>query len=206
MKKLLTTTLAICLSFSVLLAQKYHPATLQMKDGSVREALMEFPPSHHKYFFVKSNEDAKKEKISEAEVEKVEFPDSENGSVYEFARVHSVRMGRVSKNPYWMLKVEDGPASLYLVGSSMMTGGANFHKVTDMSYYVMREGEKGATWIGTEFVSGAIGLGVDKQFRKYSSEYFSDRPDLVERIQNKEWEINQALELIKEYNKLISSK
>lgn len=188
--------LLLCCSLSVY-AQKFYPATLYYKDGKTATYFVKVPLSGPSVQ-AKAGEKGKKEKIDSELLKRVEV-DVEGEKVdYHYLLMNVA--GR-ARNKQWLQVLEAGPVTLYGVGSSMMTTGPQRHKVEEVTYYARRTKEEAATFLGLDFVSGAMGVGVDKQFRKYAGEYFSDYKALAERIENKEFKISDAVLLVQEYNK-----
>ncbi|MDR0659415.1 MAG: hypothetical protein LBG19_01150 [Prevotellaceae bacterium] len=61
--------------------------------------------------------------------------------------------------------------------------------------YCMRPGESEATLL---FIEG--GVGMEAQFRKVAAEYFGDYPELVKKIEDKEYKREDIVEIIEDYN------
>lgn len=182
------------------------PAILEYSDGHTAKMLVKTEPPSGKYILAKADEDAKKEKIKSNLLERLIFEvEEEDDVVYE---QHSSKLIKKVRDKHWMQVVINGPVSLYITASSMsMTrGNAMMHTVNDVTYYARRTDEDYATYIGMDFTSGAMGIGVDKHFRKYAGEYFSDYPELAERIENKEFKVSDVEKLVEEYNTWASNK
>ena len=195
-KQLLLLLLILCCScYSY--AQKFYPATLYFKDGKTAKYLVKTPLSGE-FVMAQAEEKGKKEKISSDLLKHVEEDVKDIGKVVSHYLPLNVA-GKV-KNTQWLQVLEEGSVTLYGLGGSMMTTGPQRHKVEDITYYARRKNEEAATFLGLDFVSGAMGVGVDKQFRKYAGEYFSDYPELAQRIENKEFKISEAVEVVQAYN------
>ena len=196
-KQLLLSLLLVCFGLSGY-AQKFYPATLHYADGKTATYLVKVPLAGA-FVVAKADEKGKKEKISSDLLKQVAV-DGEEGEKIDYHFLPLNIAGKV-KNKQWLQVLETGPVTLYGVGGSMMTTGPQRHKVEDVTYYARRTKEEAATFLGLDFVSGAMGVGVDKQFRKYAGEYFSDYQALATRIENKEFKISEVLLVIQEYNK-----
>lgn len=195
-KQLLLVMLLLCCSLSIY-AQKFYPATLYYKDGKTATYFVKVPLSGPSVQ-AKAGEKGKKEKIDSELLKRVEV-DMEGEKVdYHYLLMNVAGKAR---NMQWLQVLEAGPVTLYGVGSSMIMPGTPRHKVEEVTYYARRTKEEAATFLGLDFVSGAMGVGVDKQFRKYAGEYFSDYKALAERIENKEFKISDAVLVVQEYNK-----
>lgn len=175
MKKLILAAFTLVLGFSAVYGQDFLPATVEYKDGTKAELLFRYPYTNHTNFVVKQTKESKKEKILQKDVERVIFKGSEETG----PRVLVMQGRKISGytfKPVWMFEISKGTVTLYAVGGASIAGSVSTgtHTVTDIWYFVKREGETDATCLGTEFISGAIGIGEDKKFRRYASEYFSD--------------------------------
>jgi hypothetical protein len=188
-------------------AEDFEPAKLQFADGKERTGLIKVSSIQEMKLVFKASEKADKEKISLDELSRIIIPQKE-GEAVEYVPVYHVTLGGgKSKSPMWVQVLVKGPVTLYAKGGSMMTkGGANFHEVNDVMFLTKRDGEEAATWVGTYFTSGAIGINVNKTFRKHAGKYFADYPELATRIENKEFEILQLPAVVEEYNKWKSTK
>lgn len=69
----------------------------------------------------------------------------------------------------------------------------------DVFFLARRPDETCASMI-SHLVSGAQIIGKEKRFRNVSSRYFSDQPELVKRIKNKEFKSDEVEKLIEAYN------
>lgn len=78
--------------------------------------------------------------------------------------------------------------------------GAFTHNVNDITFYAIRANEEAASYLGMYFTSGAMGINVNNTFRKLTSSYFADYPELVQRIENKEFKILEVPAVITAYN------
>ena len=61
-------------------------------------------------------------------------------------------------------------------------------------YYLLREGEDQVTHLGSTDI-------FSKNFKKAGSDYFADCPELVEKIQNKEYKKKHLEKVVRYYNK-----
>lgn len=127
MKKLFVVLLMLC-SF-VANAQKFQPAKLVFTNGKSITGLAKAPTAADKYIIMKRDEKAPKEKISSDELTKIILTE-EGSEPLEYVREYSAINGKKSANPLWMQVIVSGPATLYGLGSAMMTtrGGSFGHE------------------------------------------------------------------------------
>ncbi len=92
-------------------------------------------------------------------------------------------------------QIEKGRLTLYIpLGdyhwTAKMTTEANTHHTySNNNYYVAKKNEE-----------IAVSLESGKKFKKTASKYFSDCPDLVAKIQSKEYKKRDIVEIVKFYN------
>ena len=200
MKKLFTLFLLLGCAVLNTYAQKYLPATLHFTDGRTTQMLVKATPPAGNKVIVKADESAKKEKILSEQLSKIIFEVEESDPVvYE---QHPLTIAGRVRDKQWVQVLVSGPVSLYGQGGSMgMMRGGMPHTVTDITFYARRNTEEHASFLGVHITSGAMPIGYNKQFRKFAGEYFSDYPELVARIENKEFKVSEAIQLVQEYNK-----
>lgn len=200
MKKLFTLFLLLSCAVLNTYAQKYLPATLHFTDGRTAQMLVKATPPAGNQVFAKADERAKKEKIPSEQLSQIIFDVEESDPVvYE---QHPLNLAGRIKDKQWMQVLVNGPVTLYGQSGSMgMMRGGMPHTVTDITFYARRKTEEHASFLGVHITSGAMPIGYNLQFRKFASEYFSDNPELVARIENKEFKVSEAIQLVQEYNK-----
>lgn len=182
-------------------AQKYLPATLHYTNGHTAKMLLKAAPPEGKSVTAKADEKAKKEKIASELLTKIVFDvEDSDPVVYE---QHSLDLAGRIRDKQWVQVLVNGPTFLYGQGGSMgMMRAGMPHSVTDVTFYARRSTEVHASFLGVHITSGAMPIGYNKQFRKFAGKYFSDSPELLERIENKEFKVSEAIQLVQEYNKL----
>ncbi|MBJ6118883.1 hypothetical protein JAO76_11805 [Pontibacter sp. BT310] len=136
----------------------------------------------------KATESGSKEKISSDGLSRIVFPQKDGEpALYESVYLKTIT-GKKSKEPAWLQKLMDGPATLYCGGARMSFQQGSFtHNVTDISFYAIRANEEAASSLSVYFTSGAVGININNTFRKLASAYFADYPELVKRIEAKEF-------------------
>ncbi|MBC5774684.1 hypothetical protein H8S95_11475 [Pontibacter sp. KCTC 32443] len=204
MKKLFTLILLACTITAF--AQDFQPGKLIFANGKEMTGLVKTSSVQEENVVFKATDSAAKEKINRAELSKVTFPQKDSDAVV-YVPVHTVTYGRKSKEPYWLQVLIEGPVTLYGHGATMsFNRGGMPHNVSDVTFYAKRTDEKEATWVGMHFTSGAMGVNVQNTFRKQSALYFADYPELVTRIENKEFKVTDLPVIVTEYNKWKSAK
>jgi hypothetical protein len=189
-------------------AEDFQPAKLQFADGKEKTGLIKVSSIQEVNLVYKASEKADKEKIKLDELSRIIIPQKE-GEAAEYVPEYFINPmnGKKSKDPVWVQVLLKGPATLYAQGGGMMTTrGGQAHQVTDVTFYIKRTGEEGGTWVGAYFTSGAMGINIDKTFRKHAGKYFADYPELATRIENKEFKILEVPAVVEEYNKWKTSK
>jgi hypothetical protein len=200
MKKLCTLFLFLICCVVNSYGQKYLPATLHYNDGHSAKVLLRATPPSGKKVVAKASEDAKKEKIASELLKQIVFEVEDSEPViYE---MHSLDLAGRIRDKQWVQVMASGAITLYGQGGEMgmMRAGAP-HSVTDITFYARRNTEEHASYLGAHITPGAIPIGYNKQFRKFAGRYFSDYPALAERIDNKEFKVSDAIQVVEEYNK-----
>lgn len=194
-------TIVLMLFSTTLFAQDFQQATITFKDGKEKTGLVKASSVGEKNIVYKATESGSKEKITSDELSKIIFPQKDaEPAVYEPVYLKTLT-GKKSQEPTWLQKLMDGPASLYCSGGRMsFQQGAFTHNVNDITFYALRSNEEAASNLGVYFTSGAIGININNNFRKLASAYFTDYPELVKRIEAKEFKILDVPAVITAYN------
>lgn len=188
-----------------LLGQKYQKGTILFKNGTTLNCLLK-PPSDpsDKKIETKVSENAEKVSYKSEELKSLTFHTADTTS-YEFVW-ESTKKITGGLDYGWLYVYLKGYTTLYgssqgfkvnKKGELMLTGTSMGHSNPDFGFYARRPGENYVTMIG---IYSAATFGIDNYFRKASSKYFSDNPELVKRINNKEFELTDILNLVTEYN------
>ncbi|OKL41019.1 hypothetical protein [Pontibacter flavimaris] len=196
MKTLFTLVLLFC--GTIVFAQDFQQANVLFADGKELTGLVKASSVGEKSIMYRAAEaGSKNEKISSSELSRIYF--TLDSAAYE--PVYLMFNGKKRKEPTWAQKLMEGPVSLYAKGSRMSFQRSGFnHNVDDISFFTKRTDEAGASMVGMYFSSGAIGINVNRTFRKLAGEYFADYPELAARIENKEFEILEIPAVVTAYN------
>jgi hypothetical protein len=186
---------------TTIFAQDFQQATITFKDGKEKTGLVKASSVGTYNIIFKPTESGSKEKISSNELSRIVFPQKDaEPALYEPVYLLTIT-GKKSKEPTWLQKLMDGPVSLYCSGGRMsFQRGAFTHNVNDITFYAIRKDEEAASNLGVYFTSGAMGININNNFRKLASAYFADYPELVKRIENKEFKILEVPAVITAYN------
>ncbi len=194
--KLRLYVFAIVISFLCLSCGLTNKAVLYFNDGTIKTGLGEIV-SHDQVKF--KTENTKAEKFDFSDLEKVEIQSGDEKNTYVYIKVkendtkkvlQQVSLGKV--NLY--KKVTEG----HMVGAPMSSGGgapmmSSGYSYSISNYYVRKTNEIEATHLGSTLL-------FSKNFKKAASEYFSDCPTLVNKIQNKEFKKRHIEKVVTFYN------
>ncbi len=202
----------LCLLFVSVnsIAQKLHNGKLYFVDGKTVDALVSIPkdPGDKKIEYKLKESDAKMT-ISSGKLKALTIR-IDDSTQYEFAREAAKKATSKTKfkvlDTAWLTVLEKGPATLYAGGQAfrvskrgelVIRGSWKGGVPPDTHFFLKRDGEDNAMWVGFYSPSTAM---LDVTFRYWTERYFSDYPQLAERIKNKEFKILQIAEVVRIYN------
>lgn len=188
-------------------AKKYYPATVFYTTGGKATMLVVSPEYlQENQVLVKSTEQAKAEKLDGTTIAKIIYQ-VENSDPVTYLRERFIVMGKAKDSHMWVQELLCGHASLYVKGGGMVITRAGApHNIEDVTFYAKRKGEEGITYLGEYIVSGAFNVGATALFIKHAKAYFGDCPQLVTKLENKHYKVQEALAVVEDYNKLKQSK
>jgi len=203
MKNILILLLIVpCIVFG----QKYQKGTILFKNGKTLTCLLK-PPSGpaDKKIETKLSDDAGKVSYKSEELKTITIP-TKDSAAYEFAWMPSKKILSDGLDYGWLFVILKGYATLY--GSSdgykinrngelIEIGRSGGFSSPEFGFYTHRPGENYVTLIGV-YSPGTFGL--NNYFRKMSSKYFNDSPEIVKRINSKEFKIGDIRLVVQEYN------
>ena len=202
MKNLLTTLFLFAFSIVANAAEKYGYGKLVLIDGTSRIGLVETKLGNDFVLF-KSSEDSAPEKIASEKIKAVAYlkDDKKTTEVeYDYIKVY-LGWGQKRISDYgWYQVVERGIATLFVRSTTMRGSIYNNTTAGFLDYFVIREGEPAAKMIAN--VSGANN---NQTFRAKAPLYFSDYPELAEKIKSKEYTWKDLIPVVREYNKWAAS-
>lgn len=204
MKNLFAVLFLFTFSVTANAEDKYDNGRLIFTDGTSRTGWVEtFMGADFIRF--KSSKDSQPEKIASEKIKTISYLNDDNKSIeveYDRIKVYlGWKQNRISKFG-WYRVVERGIATLYIKGTVMQGSMGNPNsKAGFQDYFVIRDGEPAAKMIAN--ISGANN---NQTFRAKAPLYFSDYPELVEKIKSKEYKWKDLVTSVKEYNKWAESK
>ncbi|MFP5470566.1 MAG: hypothetical protein ACLGGV_03145 [Bacteroidia bacterium] len=194
MKNLLITLSLILVTLTTF-SQDYYPIEITYKDGTVKIGEAKFLVSlNDKKIFFKNNGE---EEILSDELKSITY--KIDGRIVVFDRLptyYGLKHNKIGPESWLEVKVK-GFATLYIVKAAVshMAGGSKTGGVfTD--FYCYREGEAAA-----KLISSVGDAANNSTFKLFAAKYFSDYPELSEKIKSKVYKYDQIIEVVEEYNK-----
>ena len=186
MKQLITIILLVL--FSGTIYAQYTQVEVTMKDGSKREGFAKIPSFTTNNISFKTEELDKAQSIKSKDIKILVF-NTDNGIVeMEFLYCRTNETVAIVVEWGWITVVSRGTVTTY-TGELPNVAGAR-RSGNDTFLYCHREGEK--------YAEAVPGIGFSGKMAKY----FSDYPELSEKIKEKEdgYKFNDIKEIIAEYN------
>jgi hypothetical protein len=187
---------ALCSIYSF--GAKYVPATLVKIDGEKIECLVQDFKLDAKKLKYKEVQNAKSVTIQSVELQRVIIHYSDGDMVLDYLKYigySSFLRGKdkVAKKPMWMQLIVSGPCSLYTYTVITKQNGATF---VDHWYACQKQDEDLPRIVGAK----ASGITLFDPTPKVLSNYFSDYPELAEKIKTKQYTTKNMVEIVNEYN------
>jgi hypothetical protein len=191
----------------LLFGQKYHTGTLVFKNGKTLKCMLR-PPSRpdDNRIETKTSESADKVIYKSEELKSLTIA-TEDSTVYEFVNEKFKKMFG-GLDDAWLVVMLKGYATLYggsdgfkinKKGGLVLTSTSYGPSTPDFGFYARRPGEDYITMIG---LYSPATLGLNNFMRKACSKYFSDSPELVKKINDKKFKLEDITILVSEYNAL----
>lgn len=196
MKKTLLFTLLLLL-FSNIYSQ--NKLSIELKDGTVLEGLGRIKVDETILF--KKSEDAEKEIYNYKTVKKLIIYSDKLKQVYEYKVVQdsggvgSIKLIEIIKTGKVTLYQDYASGVTY---GSNMSGSYGFTSYSKTTYYISKNGSDVVTNL-------RIGNTYSKRFKKIAKRYFSDCPDLLEKINSKFFKRYGIHAVVEYYNKSCTS-
>ncbi len=175
----------------------YYPVKILFKDGKVITGLAAMPDPGDRQVIYKKGEKDEKEKIESEVIKTISFYIEKDTVEMEQIHIISLLTKKAGKTPYWVSVWERGYCTLFYgvkEGGSFTTHGNIIS--SDRIWYCQRIGEEAAT-----VISLIGGINKNTAFKSYAPKYFSDYPELVEKINSKAYTYENVMDVVKEYNK-----
>ncbi|PIB30619.1 hypothetical protein [Maribacter sp. 4G9] len=184
-------TLQLILLFSTAGIAQKAPVKLFYQDGSSITGEGKLKKDQVKFW---KSDGSKAEKIDITSLERVTFRYRAGDKTYLPVEV------REREYPLVLQLLEEGSVSLYrdymtvmyMSGMGMPGSAPVMNSNSIVDYYVRREGQPAEHLASNQLFS--------KNFKKAASQYFEDCPELVQRIQNHEYQKRDIQEVVSYYN------
>jgi hypothetical protein len=183
--------------------QKLYKGNLLLENGSKVEGMIKIPTEYDKKVTIKKEGESKKEKIASDQIKKITL--DFNGEQIYFVRESVENTFGKKVGPFWYQMLIEGYASLYVGGGHVYSNHKTGANVSDVSYYAKRPNEEIMSVIGVYF-KGAFTVGKNTSFRISAAKYFEDSPEILAKINNKEYGLDDVAKLIEDYNNWKKSK
>lgn len=194
MRKLIISTFLI-FTFQIISASVYTTCKLIMSDNSEKFGQAMKPNMLDKTIkFVSEN--SQQITFKSDEIQSIEF--TENGKFVRYERVLTYRNysnKNINKTKSWLKVEKSGYVTLYFGFQQ----GINSPSMN--LWYCLRNDEKVAYFISMTYSGGlTMTVGTGSTFIKNASFYFSDYPELVNKIKVKEYKFNDLGTIVDVYN------
>lgn len=198
---------ALLVSFTITAQKKgYVKAKVIFNDGTVKEGhIKPMKSAVDKSLIFMADEDSDKEKLPTADLKEFSILDENGSHRYLKRKSYNYKKTKINDTEFWVQELVKGKAFLYASytpDSRIYTGQGAAHGMPgDITFYGMKEGDEAISVIGIHFV-GAFNVNTNNTFRKLASDFFKNDPEILARIEGKEWKVVECVTLFEEYNKL----
>lgn len=207
MKRLVAVFLFVLVGSSVW-AQRYIPAEIEMNDGTIRTGNAQSVLETNKKIRLRTTDSGVGEPIPYGDIKRVTYYFTNDTSTYVRLSYYAAIKSKKLMHDGWFELIQPGYVSIYLVrvslgGGTMMNAVGNMQTTPAANfkdYYAYRVGDPGARPI-----SSVASLNSNATFKMYAPIYFSDYPELAEKIKNKEYTYKDLLEVTTIYNDWIAA-
>jgi len=190
-------------------AQRYVAAELVLNDGTVKTGFAQSVLETNKKIRFKTTEKGANESISHTDLKRAAYFFTKDTSVFERLSYYTTIKSNKLLHNGWFELIQRGYVSIYLVRASL-GGGTTMNASGSMQssapakfkdYYAFKEGEPGGRQ-----VSSVASLNSNAVFKKFAPIYFSDYPELAEKIKMKKYTYEDLLEVTNVYNAWYAAK
>lgn len=186
MKQILIITLLLVAFNSY---AKYYPGTLTFKNGKSRDGFIDSNLGNV-ILFKGWMEAPQPEEISAASIKTVWIKTNAGHKMNEYHYL-LVDKSKDGSSWMWLKQVEKGGVTLF-VYETLLPQDDGSDKAEVLYFYCLREGKEMAKLIATR--------NNNLFFISKASEFFADKPELVEKIQSKQYTWENVQELVYAYN------
>jgi hypothetical protein len=198
MKKLLFIILVLFLTPSAWAVS--YPGKIIFTNGEIVEGMVQYPTKgSERTISFRKDKKSKKVNYKGEEIRTLLFPLEKGGQIEIDYKMVITGLKFNTLTPVWLPVVKRGPATLYRLEITGRNSNGTFF--VDISWYIFRSGEIGASKISW---TGFIG-GNNAYFKKYAPEYFSDYPELAKKIEEKEYKYDDLVKVVEEYNQWVEN-
>lgn len=201
---------------NILFANKFQKGTIVLENDEIREGYVIIPKScSEKNIFFKPDMNSNEEKIPSIQIKAISAQ-SIDGKIYDFERQYTgYKPGKKSKQKEWLFVCLKGYVNLYissLIYESDKNGDVHVvdsyvatRDLPTFNYYLKKKNEEVALLFAITSPSPTM-FGLNSMLRKNAAIYLSDHPDLVKRIENKEFTHKDIAKIIEIYNSYMMNK
>ena len=203
--KRIPTLIALLLILNSGFAQKFYSGSITKVNGEILNGYFSLPKSvTDKSIDFKESDKSKEREIKSDSVRLISIH-TKGGVTSSLERIQVTK-----KEKGYVILITEGFANLYLNGDgfsvskegkfSPYTSFVSGRDLPTFNYLALRKNEKVATVIAVTSPSPTV-FGLNNTFRTFASKYFADYPELVKRIDNKEFTHDDVEKVVKIYNK-----
>ncbi|HEX5171118.1 MAG TPA: hypothetical protein VFW11_18205 [Cyclobacteriaceae bacterium] len=185
-------------------AQKFYPVKLIFEDGRVLKGQANaLGRPLDKSISFRENEKSEKTEYESDGVKTVVYYFDKDTIEYDHVKTFPM-IGKKLTQPIWLEVLERGYVTLYFTvkfGSTVVRSGVASKELDDHYWLCSRPTEEAAY-----VVSWVSGYNANSYFKSKAPKYFSDYPELVEKINEKTYKYSDIIAVVKDYNKWHSKK
>ncbi len=208
MRKLLLIAIFIWIVFQGFTQENFQ-SRLYFNDGTTKEGYTNLVNNDisRKYVYFRKEFDSKEnEKIPAKSLNKIVYFNEDERYEYHYLKIFRGSKKNKTSKPGWFKLVQKGYVSLFTLDSYMTSGqtssrGGGNVTMKFQDYYIKRKDETALRMCATR------GGGLNNwNFRVLSKRNFADYPELVEKIKNKEYTIDDLEEVVRIYSEWLEEK
>jgi hypothetical protein len=197
-------------------ARKFQKGTIVMENYEIKEGFVIIPKSNNdKNISFKLDLNSDEITIPSVEIKSISVQSS-NGDKYEFERLYTAFKPNIKKHKekYWVILCSTGYLNLYEgafsyesdeYGNVYIVDYEGNNNLASFNFFIKKKDEDVAIYFATTSPSPTF-FGLNHTLRKNASNYLSDYPDLVKRINNKEFTHKDISKIIETYNYYMMNK
>ncbi|MFW5766724.1 MAG: hypothetical protein ACOCXO_00015 [Bacteroidota bacterium] len=179
-------------------------AKLYFKNGMTRTGYANFVGGNvrNNIHFRKDFNSTKVEKIHSDSLKKIVYFNDEEKHVFYYLGVYKGAKKNKSSKPNWVKLEQKGYVSLFATTGYVNAGSmTNYANIKFQDYYLKRKDEHALTYY---FTRG--GIFPNFHFRNRSKRRFADYPELIKKIENNKYLIDDYKEVVRLYSDWLESK